>query len=135
MLKGINHVTYSVRDLDETYDFYVTTLGFKPVARYGQALYLELNGLWFCFFWQPGRKKIDSFDYTHIAFGVEESKFSDVKQKLEKAGVEIWQDNISEGMSFYFLDPNGHKLEMHVGDLKSRIEYLKKTEHEGLIIY
>jgi catechol 2,3-dioxygenase-like lactoylglutathione lyase family enzyme len=135
MLKGINHFTFSVRDLDEAYEFYVENLGFKPVARYEQALYLELKGLWFCFFWQPGRKKSDSFDYTHIAFSVSESQFAQVKQKLEKAGVEIWQDNISEGMSFYFLDPNGHKMEMHVGDLKSRLEYLKKNEKEGLIIY
>lgn len=30
------------------------------------------------------------------------------------------------GTWYYFLDPDGHKLEVHVGDWKTRIDELKK---------
>lgn len=31
------------------------------------------------------------------------------------------KDNTSPGKSLYFLDPDDHKLEIHVGDWKARI--------------
>ncbi|GHL45122.1 hypothetical protein ECZU28_51170 [Escherichia coli] len=31
---------------------------------------------------------------------------------LAQAGAEVWKDNRSEGASYYFLDPDGHKLEL-----------------------
>lgn len=33
MITGINHVTLSVRDLDESFEFYTATLGLTPAAR------------------------------------------------------------------------------------------------------
>ena len=54
-------------------------------------------------------------DYTHYAFTVAEADFEPFSNKLEQAGVTVWKQNKSEGASFYFLDPDGHKLELHVG--------------------
>ncbi|NER83349.1 MAG: glutathione transferase, partial [Leptolyngbya sp. SIO1D8] len=36
-----------------------------------------------------------------------------------------WQNNRSEGASLYILDPDGHKLELHVGDWRSRLTAAK----------
>jgi hypothetical protein len=41
------------------------------------------------------------------------------------AGDKIFKESFSEGDSLYFLDPDGHKLEIHVGNWQSRIEAKK----------
>jgi hypothetical protein len=46
-------------------------------------------------------------------------------ERLKRAGVTSFKDNRSEGESFYFLDPDGHQLELHVGDWLSRVEAKK----------
>lgn len=44
----------------------------------------------------------------------------------------VWKDNKSEGQSFYFLDPDGHKLELHVGDLVSRLAQCREKPYSGM---
>ena len=41
--------------------------------------------------------------------------------------------NHSEGRSLYVLDPDGHKLEIHVGTLADRLESLKRKPYAGLV--
>jgi hypothetical protein len=45
--------------------------------------------------------------------------------KIIDSGAQIFKDNTSPGSSLYFLDPDGHKLEIHVGDWHNRIEAKK----------
>lgn len=54
---------------------------------------------------------------------------------VEDNGIENYQDNQSEGESYYFRDPDGNNLEIHVGDLSSRIANMKAKKTEGCIIY
>lgn len=42
----------------------------------------------------------------------------------------IWE--AIEGASFYFLDPDGHKLEVHVGDLQSRLATCRHKPYPGM---
>jgi hypothetical protein len=42
------------------------------------------------------------------------------------------RQNLSEGDSLYFLDPDGHKLEAHVGDLKSRLAQCRVKPYAGM---
>ncbi len=54
------------------------------------------------------------------------------RQKLRNNGVIEWQQNQSEGDSFYFLDPDGHQLEAHVGSLSSRLAECKERPYKGM---
>lgn len=38
--------------------------------------------------------------------------FVAVVARIRAAGASEWKDNSSEGASLYFLDPNGHRLEV-----------------------
>jgi hypothetical protein len=47
----------------------------------------------------------------------------------------FWQENRSEGASLYFLDPDGHKLEIHAGDWQTRLAAMKQDPWEPDIEY
>lgn len=39
-----------------------------------------------------------------------------------RAAAPPWRENRSEGASRYILDPDGHKLELHIGSLAFRLD-------------
>lgn len=71
-------------------------------------------------------------DYTHYAFSVTAEDFEPFSYKLKQAGVTVWEDNKSEGQSFYLLDPDGHKLELHMGDLASRLAQCREKPYSEI---
>ena len=79
-----------------------------------------------------GRCQQCSWDSSHYAFSVGAAGFAPLCARLEAAEVFIWQDNHSEGESFYFLDPDGHRLEIHVGDLASRLAHCRASPYPGM---
>ncbi|HEY0161457.1 MAG TPA: fosfomycin resistance glutathione transferase [Edaphobacter sp.] len=127
MISGINHITLSVRDLDESFRFYTEMLGLRPVARWYKGAYLEAGGLWVCLSLDEKVRRESLEEFTHLAFTVAQDQFRAAVERLVQAEVECWQQNRSEGDSFYFLDPNGHKLELHVGTLESRMRSLRES--------
>ncbi len=132
MLNGVNHITLAVSDLDRSFYFYVSVLGMKPEVRWDTGAYLSAGDLWFCLSLgevSPAR------DYSHISFGVPESLFDIYCSQLLSAEVKMWKENSSEGKSLYILDPDGHRLEIHVGNLQSRLEELKVKPYKGLKWY
>lgn len=125
MITGINHITVSVKNLYESFEFYANVLGFKPLMKHPQGAYFLAGDLWFCLDLDPQTRSSPLPEYTHFAFSVDEADFSNLSEKIIASGVKIWKDNKSEGNSLYFLDPNGHKLEIHVGGWKTRITHYK----------
>jgi len=132
MLLGLNHITVTVNCLDESLEFYCNVLGFTLHAKWNAGAYLSCANVWYCL--SLGKSE-PSKDYTHIAFTLDESNLQYLEERLQQNNINKWQDNISEGSSLYILDPNGHKLEIHVGNLQTRLESLKAMPYDGLKIY
>ncbi|HCS63225.1 MAG TPA: fosfomycin resistance glutathione transferase [Cellvibrio sp.] len=130
MLRGLNHITIAVSDLEISFRFYSHLLGFKPHARWDFGAYLSLGDLWLCLSCDTATP---SQDYSHIAFDCEADKFDVMAAQLCEANVIEWKKNTSEGDSLYFLDPDGHKLEIHCGNLQTRLAALKEKPYKGLI--
>lgn len=117
----MDHLTLAIRDLERSFDFYVTVLGCRPRAQWSSGAYLSLGNLWLCLSVDDNRTEDSPNDYTHYAFTINQGDFSKFVLHAHRHGVVEWKVNKSEGDSFYFLDPDGHKLEAHVGTLETRL--------------
>jgi len=130
---GLNHLTIATADLPRAFDFYTNVLGCRPRARWARGAYLSAGDLWLCL--SSDADAHPTTDYTHAAFTVEVAALDTWRARLEAAGARIWKSNTSEGESIYFLDPDGHRLELHVGDLDSRLASLREAPYEDLELF
>lgn len=130
MVSGLNHITIAVSDLERSLTFYRVFLGFKEHVKWDKGAYLSAGGLWLCLSYDSPSP---SQDYSHIAFGIDGSEFKALSDMLKRKGVKEWKINKSEGESLYILDPDGHKLELHIGGLASRLESLKSKLYSGMV--
>ncbi|WKX25430.1 fosfomycin resistance glutathione transferase [Tatumella ptyseos] len=132
MLTGLNHLTLAVSDIGRSWAFYTELLGFVPKAKWNTGAYLSLGELWLCLSLDTvGTKN----DYTHYAFTVSPEVFAPLVEQLRLKKVAEWKINQSEGDSLYFCDPDGHKLEIHSGNLESRLEYCRRHPYAGMEFY
>lgn len=132
MLTGLNHLTLAVANLPRSIEFYAALPGFRLAARWDAGAYLCLSDLWLCLSLDERRSTEKQPDYTHYAFSVSQDDFEHVTALLRLRKVIEWKSNTSEGHSFYFLDPDGHRLEVHVGSLASRLEQCRRQPYAGM---
>lgn len=135
MLSSFNHLTLSVSQLDRSVHFYRDVLGLHLDALWGSGAYLSLPGLWLCLSQETRAETGPAADYTHYAFSINEEKLEEFRAKLLTAGAVEWKQNKSEGDSFYFLDPDGHKLEAHAGDLASRLASCRQKPYKNMVFF
>ena len=135
MITGINHITLSVRDVDRSFHFYVDTLRMKPLARWSKGAYLLAGDVWLCLTLDERTRASPLPEYSHIAFSVTGSQFDKAAARIRASGAAIWQDNRSEGASLYFVDPDGHKLEIHAGDWRTRLAAMIEHPWDAKIQY
>ena len=135
MISGLNHITLAVRDIDCSFRFYVETQGSRPLARWSRGAYLLVGDLWLCLTLDERTSSSPLPEYSHIAFSVPAARFDDAAASIRASGAVIWEDNRSEGASLYFLDPDGHKLEIHAGDWRTRLAAMKQHPWESDIQY
>lgn len=132
MITGLNHLTLSVREVARSFDFYTRVLGCRPVARWPKGAYLLAGGLWVALVLDDRTRLGPLPEYSHSAFSVAPADFPVLAERIRAAGAVIWQANWTEGDSLYFLDPDGHKLEIHASDLAARLRSAHAHPWEGL---
>lgn len=132
MLEGINHVTIAVNDLQQSLDFYTKKLAMKLEVVWAKGAYLSVAGQWICL--AVGEVKVNE-DYSHLAFTIAKERFDEFSEGLIAKGVTQWKENKSEGDSLYILDPDGYKLEIHVGDLHSRLSKMRANPSADMTFY
>lgn len=119
MISNINHITLAVKDIERSFAFYSEVLGLTPLVKWDKGAYFLVGNFWFCLNVDENREETNC--YTHYAFTVTENDFEAVSQKIINSGAKIFKDNSSSGSSLYFLDPDGHKLEIHVSNWHARV--------------
>lgn len=133
MITGLNHITLAVKDIETSFTFYRDILGFMPLCQWeGSAYFLvgdldDPHALWFCLDRDVNRQETSC--NTHYAFSVSPEDFKAISDRIIASGATVFKENSSPGDSLYFLDPDGHKLEIHVGDWQTRI--VAKKAHPG----
>jgi metallothiol transferase len=136
-IKAINHLCFSVSNLDKSIEFYKTVFEAKIVVKGRKLAYFDLNGLWIALNQEDFDRNKDNRTYTHIAFTIEEADFELFSNKLNELNVNRLPGrnrDEKDKRSLYFLDPDGHMFEFHTGNLKDRLDYYK-ADKEHMLFY
>ena len=128
MIKGINHITYSVSNIAKSIEFYRDILGADILVEGETSAYFNLGGIWLALNEEKNIPRSEiKYSYTHIAFTISDNDFEDWYIWLKENEVNILEGrdrDIRDKKSIYFTDLDGHKLELHTG---SSVSYTHLT--------
>ena len=130
-IQGINHLCFSVSNLEKSITFYERALGARIQVKGRKLAYFELAGLWIAVNQEDVIRNYTEQTYTHIAFTVTEEDFDASVQQLREAGANIRPGrprDTKDALSVYFTDLDGHLFELHTGNLQRRLEYYREDK-------
>ncbi|MEV6387494.1 VOC family protein [Nocardia xishanensis] len=116
-----DHTIVGCRDNRVSAEFWADILGLRVGQEWGPFIELRMsNGVKFDFAVVPA--DISEIQPQHYAFLVSEAEFDAAYAKIQRYGLEHWADPRQQapgeinhndgGRGVYFLDPNGHFMEL-----------------------
>jgi catechol 2,3-dioxygenase-like lactoylglutathione lyase family enzyme len=112
-VKGLNHISLQVRDLEEAKKFWIRIFDGKAHA-VGKRVHVVVSGVALAFFDAPGLSGWEH-EYPHYAFTVSSEGIRGLKRRLDESGVKthpLWTRKHGEAL-MYFRDPTGNLFELY----------------------
>ncbi|GAA0490499.1 FosA/FosA2 family fosfomycin resistance glutathione transferase [Salinibacillus aidingensis] len=124
-VKGFNHITINISDLQRSLQFYQNVLGMDLVHRGRTDAYLEWGDAWVCLLENKKlhRSEKKKLGVDHFAFSIDDEDFFAAVHQLEHYHVNIVRGPVKrgKGWTINFLDPDGIEMELHTSDLQERM--------------
>ena len=117
-LAGLDHVALRVKDLERSAAWYREVLGLQPMfegAWGGVPIMLGIGGLAAIALFPAGEAGVSgraAIEIDHFAFRASRADFERARESLEQRGIEVDFQDHEISHSIYFLDPDGHQLEI-----------------------
>jgi len=119
-LEAIDHVALTVRNVEQSVQWYVEVLGLERRFKKEWGSHPAVVGV--------GNTSLAIFPvkavepapppgpetlcYRHVAFRVDRENFERARKELRGRGIELEPQDHGTAHSIYFLDPDGHQLEI-----------------------
>lgn len=113
----LNHTIVPAHDKEASAQFFARIFGLKVEAPLGHFAVVHVNNTLTLDFADS-----EEFESHHYAFHVSDEEFDTIFARVKEAGLEYSSDPMHQnkgqinhrqgGRGFYFLDPNGHNLEL-----------------------
>jgi catechol 2,3-dioxygenase-like lactoylglutathione lyase family enzyme len=113
-IDGLDHVAIEVSDLDASERWYSEVLGLERAhPEWDPPRVMAASGTGVALFpVDDGEEVAEPPHMHHIAFRVGREAFDAAREDLAAKGVELRESDHGSARSFYFRDPDGHRLEL-----------------------